>query len=515
MEEDSIKSHIAYLADDRMKGRMPGTPEYKLAIDYVIRKYQELNLLPGVEGNSYLQNVELRRGLIDPDKQMLTIKSGKKRFKLEAGKDFLWSADLHREVSKIEAPLVFAGYGIYAPELGHNDFKNIDVKGKIILIFAGAPETMEATERAHFSNLRTKYEMANQQGAVGVIMTSQPGRRSNFTRLAGRLSQGRVGIIDSDGAVDGSSINPFSSIKLTGFYNWHSLDKIMQFSSTNGKDLLSLYQKQNKSGLDLNCSLSAKNTTRYQHFTSYNVVGILPGSDTELRNEYVVHTAHLDHVGVGIPFAGDSIYNGAHDNASGVASCLEIARLYTRLPSRPARSIVFVMVTAEEMGLLGSLHFAKNPTVPKEQIVANLNTDMPTLIAPLLSIEPLGAKHSSLMDPVRQAAEFLHLQIMEDHMPEQVRFVRSDHYNFVIQGIPSLHVKYGLKALNPNEDLTEKIMDYTRNIYHKPSDELNDLFDFKAGKTYVQLNFLISYLIAQNPNRPTWNADSFFARYAK
>ena len=170
------------------------------------------------------------------------------------------------------------------------------------------------------------------------------------------------------------------------------------------------------------------------------------------------------------------------------------------------------MVTAEEMGLLGSAYFAQKPTVPKEQIVANVNTDMPTLIAPLLGIVPLGAEHSSIMSHVHKAAGRLGLEVMQDHMPQEVRFVRSDQYNFVLQGIPALHIKYGLKTSNPSFDLDAKIKDFTQNHYHKPSDELNDSFDFNAGKTYVQLNFLISYSIANDPVRPQWNEESIFSR---
>ncbi|MBK7870865.1 MAG: M28 family peptidase [Saprospiraceae bacterium] len=226
-----------------------------------------------------------------------------------------------------------------------------------------------------------------------------------------------------------------------------------------------------------------------------------------------MHTAHLDHVGVGRPIEGDSIYNGAHDNASGVASLLEIAKLYTQLKTnKPKRSVLFVMVTAEEMGLLGSLYFSNNPTVPKDKIVADVNTDMPTLIAPLLGVVPLGAEHSSLMENVKSAANQLGLEVMQDHMPQEVRFVRSDQYNFVLQGIPALHIKYGLKAKGSSEELDAKIKDFTQNHYHKPSDELNDSFNFEGGQTYVKLNFLISYLTASDPARPTWNKDSIFAQ---
>jgi Zn-dependent M28 family amino/carboxypeptidase len=217
-------------------------------------------------------------------------------------------------------------------------------------------------------------------------------------------------------------------------------------------------------------------------------------------------------VGVGTPVKGDSIYNGAHDNASGVASLLEIARTYKRLPAKPRRSILIVMVTAEEMGLLGSAYFAANPTVPKAQIVADVNTDMPTLIAPLLSVAPLGAEHSSLEKNVAFACKELGIEMQKDPMPEEVRFVRSDQYSFVLQGIPALHIKYGIKTADPAFDLVKFTKEWRDANYHKPSDEITNGFDFTAGRKYVQLNFLISYSIAQTTARPTWNKADFFEK---
>jgi Zn-dependent M28 family amino/carboxypeptidase len=209
------------------------------------------------------------------------------------------------------------------------------------------------------------------------------------------------------------------------------------------------------------------------------------------------------------PIKGDSIYNGAHDNASGVACALEIAKLYKN--SKPKRSVLIALVTAEEMGLLGSSYLAANPPVAKDKIVVDINTDMPTLIAPLLSIEPLGAKHSSIMNEVVKAAQYLKLEVQEDHIPDQVRFVRSDQYSFIREGIPALHVKYGLKTDDPSVDLKKKIEEWTAAHYHKPSDEYREeAFNFDAAVTYVRFNYLVGYQIANAKKRPTWNKGDFF-----
>jgi Zn-dependent M28 family amino/carboxypeptidase len=242
------------------------------------------------------------------------------------------------------------------------------------------------------------------------------------------------------------------------------------------------------------------------------VVGRISGSDPVLRTEYVVHSAHLDHLGVGAPVQGDSIYNGAHDNASGVASVLEIARLYTQLKQKPRRSILLVLQTGEELGLLGSAYFAARPTVPRASIVADVNTDMPTIIAPLLSVVPLGAQHSSLAQPVAEAARHLNLTVEDDPEPDQNRFIRSDQYSFVAQGIPALHIKYGNRTPDGRNNLAEQVQKWRAATYHKPQDDSNGTFDFEAGRTYVQLNFLIGYLVAQRPQRPTWNPGDFFGQ---
>ncbi|RYY11585.1 MAG: M28 family peptidase, partial [Cytophagaceae bacterium] len=263
--------------------------------------------------------------------------------------------------------------------------------------------------------------------------------------------------------------------------------------------------------------LSAQYRSRYQDFESYNVVGKLEGSDPLLRDSYVVHSAHLDHLGVGAPVEGDSIYNGAHDNATGVASVLEISKMYAKLRPRPRRSVLFLFVTGEELGLLGSAYFARYPTVPAAALVADINTDMPTIIAPLLSVVPLGADHSSLLAPVQAAARYLKLPIEPDPEPAQNRFIRSDQYSFVVRGVPALHIKYGNKTADGQNNLATTVQAWRARTYHKPQDNYaGGTFDWAAGVKYAQLNFLIGYLVAQNPVLPTWNKGDFFgARFGK
>jgi Zn-dependent M28 family amino/carboxypeptidase len=269
------------------------------------------------------------------------------------------------------------------------------------------------------------------------------------------------------------------------------------------------------SSFQLPFTVATSYTTLHSDFESYNVVGLIPGSDKELKNEYVVHSAHLDHNGIGRPVNNDSIYNGAHDNASGVASLLEIARVYKTSGAKQKRSVLIVMVTGEEMGLIGSSFFAANPTVPKSSIVADVNTDMPTVIAPLLSVVPLGAEHSTIMSHVQFAASYLGLDVEKDPEPAENRFVRSDQYSFVMNGIPALHIKYGNKSNIPGFDMVKFVKEWRAKYYHQTADGMNGIFNFAAAKTYVQLNFLISYSIAQTTARPVWNKDDLFGIASK
>jgi Zn-dependent M28 family amino/carboxypeptidase len=281
--------------------------------------------------------------------------------------------------------------------------------------------------------------------------------------------------------------------------------------------VLSALRGGKAASLALPGKLSARYRSRYQDVDSYNVVGKLTGSDAKLKEEYVVHSAHLDHLGVGPAIKGDSIFNGAHDNATGVASVLEISKLYAGLKAKPRRSVLFVLMTGEEMGLIGSAYFAKYPTVPKAALVADINTDMPTLIAPLLAVVPLGADHSSLIQPVRAAAEYLKLSIEPDPEPAQNRFIRSDQYSFVVQGVPALHIKYGNKTADGKNNLSETVQQWRAATYHKQQDNFEGgTFDWAAGAQYARLNFLIGYQVAQSPARPTWNKNDFFGvRFGK
>ncbi len=500
-----VRSHIAYLADDKLKGRMPGTLEYQMAIDYVIKQFKSIGIESAGENSSYLQAVKIRTGVIDETSSKLTVIEGSDKRDLVAGNDYIFFGDLNTPRGHAAASVVFVGYGIDAPHLEYNDYKGIDVQGKIIMAMTGAPKSFPSTELAHFSSYSTKFETAIDHGAVGIILVSPDEEYHRI--IKGYRFKGNHGMVTPNGESFGRTAFG-RGLRFAAIMNKTAAAKIFLQDTD---QFWSEFKNKTVSGL-LKVSISALTVTSYTEFTSYNVLGRLDGSDAKLKNEYLIYSAHLDHLGIGEPVKADSIYNGAHDNASGVSCVLEIARLFSQLKVRPKRTVVFLMTTGEEMGLLGSDYFTRYPTVPIENIVANINIDMPTFISPLMSIEPVGAEHSSLINNVREAAGRLNLEIRPDHAPELVRFIRSDQYNFVRAGIPAIHVKYGLKGQDSLFQLASSFHDFMTKVYHKPNDELNDHFDFRAAEVYVKLNFLIGYSVSRDVQRPYWNKDDFFEK---
>ena len=512
IDSNRIKAHVVYLADDKLKGRQPGKEGFQMAVDYVQKQYKEIGLQPAGENGTYLQKVTLRKSRLNKDKTtlVLTLPNGDKK-PLILGTEFYVYPHPERKSIDFDAPLAFVGTGFDAPSIGIQDYKNLDVKGKIVIILRKVPEHLSANVKLHLQYPATLQEFAAKNGAIGVLVCNYTSNNVQFKALANNMSVNGIGAaILPDGKRASSASALGGKIQVAGGITVPFLKELMQAEGENLDALWQSLEKGTYVSKTLKGSISGHYESNFEDIESYNVIGKIEGSDAKLKNEYVIHSAHLDHVGVGKPINGDSIYNGAHDNASGVACALEIARAYSKLNAKPKRSVVFAMMTAEELGLLGSGYFNALPTLPKQQIVADINTDMPTIMAPLESVAPLGAEHSSLLKVVEQAASYVGLNVEPDPDPSEGRFVRSDQYNFVKAGIPALHIKYGYKKTTIEKNLAEKVKVWREANYHKPSDEVNDTFVWSAGRKYAQVNFLISYLIAQNPERPTWNKGDFF-----
>jgi Zn-dependent M28 family amino/carboxypeptidase len=444
--------------------------------------------------------------VVEPQSAFKLIRNGQEKA-LTFLTDYVLLPNMGQPQSQVTAPVVFVGYGVSAPELGYDDYVNLEVRGKIVMYISGAPAKFAENERAYFSSALTKNGTAALKGAVGMISVIAAGENNaTWNAYAKRIRSGSTWWAGANGT---------PNTYLPGLKGMAAIPQgtAEAFFTGTGTDLyqaVASLKEGKPASVNLPVSAALNTTTRYSNIQSQNIIGILPGSDPQLKNEYVVYAAHLDHLGLSVPVNGDSINNGAHDNASGSAFLIEMARAFTNLSKAPKRSVIFLSCTGEELGLQGSDYFANNPTVPEGSLVANLAIDMPFFFYPLLDIIPHGIQHSSLRGAVEATAKYLNLKITPDPAPEEVVFTRSDHYSFIKKGIPALFIKGGIMTGDPNKDGAKIIADWRKNIYHKPMDDMNQPFDFNAAAMHVKTNFLIGYLTANNPKRPEWNKGDFF-----
>jgi hypothetical protein len=492
----ALRAHMAFLADDLLEGRGTATRGHEIAARYVAAQLEDLGLEPGA-GGSWLQAVPMRRGdLITEESRVEILPAQGERSVLVPGRDVLLRGGFEASM-EVEAPVVFAGYGVTAPERGYDDYAGIDAKGKIVACFGGAPASLPPEERAHFAATPTKMENAAADGAVGLLrlwsdQDEKSGPWSGFVRLYGNIPA----IAWLEGGEAHGSYPPVRGSAGLGPAASQAL--FMGAAATYAAS------QAKPAPIDLPVRIRMVKKSRLTDLASPNVVGLLRGSDPALANEYVVFSTHLDHLGIAEPVNGDAIYNGAVDNAAGVAALIELARAFASLPERPRRSLLFVAVTGEESGLVGSDYFAHNPPVPLASIVANLNIDGVSMW-PFSSLFARGADHSTLASAVTAAAAAADLPVVADPFPEQAALVRSDQYAFLLQGVPSL-------ILGVQRDAAARALalDWLRNRYHQPSDDMSQPLDFEAAARFTRVQLLVGYAVAQADERPRWNSGDFF-----
>jgi Zn-dependent M28 family amino/carboxypeptidase len=502
----AFKSHVMFLASDAMAGRDAGSHEYDIAAQYVAAQFYAAGLRPAGDNGSFLQNVPLIT--VKPaDKGSFAWTPAKGApVTLEFGKDYVPSTNPAKAATSVDAPIAFVGYGIVDPTSGRDDYAGVDVKGKIVLLFGGAPSSFHPELRAHFGNAATKGAIAEAKGAAGVIMIDAVGAtgraaRSGFERSVTSFGRPRV----SWAHPNGTGFNPTPNAPSLGMISHAFAEKLFGARwKAVAKGAVS--NETRFKPFDLAGTLKATINTVTAPLPSSNVAGILPGSDPVLKNEVVVLSAHLDHVGVGEAVDGDTIYNGAMDNAVGIAALIEEAKKFKTAGTPPKRSILFLAVTAEEKGLVGADYFAHYPTIAKERMVANVNLDMPIITYKFEDVTAFGAERSSLGAIVKKAADSMGLGFGPDPMPEEGLFTRSDHYRFVQQGIPSVFLWPGLAG--PGK---AAVADFMQNRYHKPQDEpWHPSLDWEQGVRFVDINYAIAREIADGAERPKWNKGDFF-----
>ena len=509
---EAIRADMRFLADDLLEGRGTGTRGHEIAAKFMASEFEAMGLEPAGDNGSYFQSVPLRATEPDQERTTLSLWRGGKEQVLIFGRDFISLGDPGRTEVSLEASVIYAGFGVTAPEQSYDDYAGIDARGKIVAFVSGAPPQFEPTMRAHCSSGVMKATNAAAHGAVGAIVLYSPASEQiyPYKERVSDLAFPDMRWLDAKGQPNGY----FPELRGAVFLSLEATSSVFQGSGKSPEEIFSAAKEGKPSSMALPVVAKIKTVSKFRDLRSPNVVARVIGSDPKLRDEYVVYTAHLDHLGIGQPVNGDRIYNGALDNASGSACLLEIARAYSNMQPRPRRSILFVSVTAEEAGLLGSDYFAHYPTVAKDRLVADINIDGNlALLWPIEDVVARGSEHSTLGTTVREAAARLSLDVSPDPFPELVFFIRSDQYSFVRQGIPSVFPGAGTKSRDPNIKPQQIITKWRQTIYHKPQDDMNQPFDFESGAKYARYNFFLGYLIAQKSEKPAWNAGDFFGEH--
>lgn len=492
------------LAADDMEGRETGSAALKRAEAYVVQQLRADGLEPaGADG--FYQPIAFESRQIVESASSLALLNGKEVEPLSFSNDAFFSTRVDLAPS-IQAPLVFAGYGLSVPEKNYDDFAGLDLKGKVAVIVSGAPAGIPGALASHYQSPGERWEALRKAGAIGTIIILNP---ASMDIPWSRISMNRT---HPSMSLSGSEFDETAGEKLAVIFNPARASSLFEASGHSLQDIMELA----KAGkplprFPLALSIRAQAEVNKKTLESSNVIARLPGSDAKLQNECVVLSAHIDHIGIGEPIKGDRIYNGAMDNAAGSAVLLDIAASLRKPKERPRRCILFVFFTGEEKGLLGSKYFTAHPTVPPDSMVANINIDMFLPIVPLKVLTIYGLAESSLGEVAAETAQSLGVRSQPDPEPQRNAFIRSDQYNFIRHGVPAVMMGVGFDPGSPEQQIFK---DWLTMRYHAPSDDLNQPVDLHAAAKYEEIIRNLMLRVATSPGRPQWNAGSFFRRYA-
>ncbi|MCH8536683.1 MAG: M28 family metallopeptidase [Alkalimonas sp.] len=517
-EPSRVAGHLQFLADDLLQGRETGSHGHQVAARYVASQLQAYGLQALPAYPDFWQQVPLRQASLHQANHQLVLHLPDGDHPLSAPADYFMLPDLWAEQSAVTAPVVFVGYGLVSEHFGLDDYAGLDIEGKLVMMLTGLPEHLPADEIAHLRQQRLQH--AKDRGAVGVIYLYTPKQQQvqPYQLFLQHFSLAPMMTWLTEQQQPGSHQHSHA-FQAEAYVHHDAAAPFFQQAPTPVTDVFAqVEQQQLPRGFDLGVTVTLHRNSQHQQLSSPNVLAVLPGSDPELRHEYLVLTAHIDHIGLSrdLRYAKQpAINNGAMDNAAGVAILLEVARVLAAGPA-PARSVLFLFPTAEERGLLGAEYFTHHPAVPLQQIIATLNVDVPLLLFPMADLLAYGAEHSTLGSAVTRAASREGLTISADPRPEQALFTRSDHYRFVEQGIPALFLMAGHTSSDPDIDGLSIWQRYLSQHYHQPSDSIAGLTaDF--GKIYyhegARFSRVLLHLIAELANeaeQPQWQQDSFF-----
>jgi Zn-dependent M28 family amino/carboxypeptidase len=497
---DTVKE----ISDDKYEGRDTGSKGEHQAQEFIVGKLKALGVEPA-GSNGYFQSVKLRTVEIDePHCQLSLVQDGQAQT-LTLGEQAYFSTR-YPLAPKVDAQLVFVGYGLNIPEKNYNDFSGLDLKNKVAVILTGSPADVPSALSAHYQSRAERWKALKAAGAIGLIQIQNPASVDlPWARSALNRNHPSMDLI-------GPEFDETSGSKVAIAFNPAYADLLLRGSGHTFAELAALGKDRKPlPHFALKVSLSATTATRSRDVDSTNIVAQIPGTDPTLKAEYVVLSAHIDHVGIGEPINGDRIYNGAMDNGSGSALLLDIARSLKQTHTTLKRSLLLVWVTGEEKGLLGSKYFAEHPTVAPKSMIADINTDMFLPIIPLKILTVYGLAESDLGDRVKQVGDHLNVQIQPDPQPLLNVFIRSDQYNFVRHGVPSLMIDVGAAPGSPDAAIVKA---WRTERYHAPSDDANQPVNLATAAAYEEVIRTLVIEVANDPKRPQWKQDSFFRRYA-
>lgn len=519
INEDFLRGHIKFLSDDQLEGRGTGAPGGELSAKYIAAQLEAMGLKGGARDGSFFQPVSLVGVKADPSTTLTIRASGGKSESFKFAEEFVAFTGAQAADVDVNAELVFVGYGIDAPEQRWNDYKGDarDYRGKILVMMVNDPPATAAEPNlfggralTYYGRWTYKFEEAARRGAAGVILLHTD-ESAGYPWSVVRTSNGswRFDIARGDG-----DSTPY--LKMRSWMTNDSARRLMQLAGQNLDELRRQAASRDFQPVRLNLTAAIEIKSEVKRVKAPNVVGVLRGRDPKLRDEYVIYSAHWDHLGIGEPNKrGDRIYNGAVDNASGVAAVLAIAQALTRLPAneRPRRSILFLFPTAEEQGLFGAEWYSRNPVVPLRKTAANVNLDSMNILGETRDFVPLGAERSTLRAVVEAVARERGMIVSPDQRPEQGSFYRSDHFPLAKVGVPSISLKEGKDFLGrPKGWGEEQFKAYNTANYHQPSDEYSDSWNLKGMIQSAEIALSIGRRIADAPEMPRFNPDDEFAK---
>ena len=501
---ERIKADIAYLASDRLEGRGPGTRGEELTTDFIAGEFKKAGLKPVGKDGSYFQPVPLIRVATNP-KSTLRATKGEQKLDFTAGDDFSGMSQTQTELEDFDAEAIFVGHGITAPEFGWDDYKDVDVKGKVVVLFTNEPPSKDSaffggTALTYYGRWTFKFEQAARRGAKACLII-HTNETAGYPYSVVR-------------PLDGAQLERETDKPALAFAGWLTRKAGDQLLGLSGRTVEAALKEADTKGFkaySLGVKLNGHIETRLEKIVSNNVVGMIEGSDPALKSEAVVFTAHWDHLGVGRGVVGDTIYNGAADNATGCGILLELARKWSALETKPKRSALFLAVTAEEKGLLGSKYYTRHPIVPLGKTAIDINFDMILPLGVPESIVVNGAERTTAWPIVKSVAEKHRLEIEADQRAHLGIFYRSDHFSMARAGVPGFSVSSGMKIKGKPADFARKAMqEFNDKAYHSPQDEVRPDWDYSGLAVLAQFAVDLAREVANADRLPTWNPGDEF-----